>query len=161
MLEAANGPRIQTLATPISVVEAVERILGARFTIDVAAEPATAKAPMFFTVNDNGLAQLWHGLCWCNPPYKSIDPWVRKAHSEAEAGRAQTVMLLPARTSTEWFSFCRRLERQGKCALAFPRGRIHFEGSGSAPYEHSVFVGMGSFTKLYRIEEVGTDFPTR
>lgn len=52
------------------------------FTVDVAASPANAKLPRFYTSEDDGLAQDWSGeRVWCNPPYSSIEPWAEKAHT--------------------------------------------------------------------------------
>lgn len=31
-----------------------------------------------FTVVDDGLAQPWRGVVWCNPPYSDVGPWCRK-----------------------------------------------------------------------------------
>src|SRR5690242_12651215 len=49
------------------------------FTMDVCATPASARAQRFFTRTDDGLAQLWEGVCWCAPPYSNPLPWVQKA----------------------------------------------------------------------------------
>jgi site-specific DNA-methyltransferase (adenine-specific) len=49
------------------------------FTMDVCATPDSARAPRFFTLADDGLAQLWEGVCWCAPPYSNPLPWVQKA----------------------------------------------------------------------------------
>ena len=163
MLEAAYaGSKNQNLATPWPVLRFIEQIIGRQFWLDVCAEPHTAKAPNYFTAEDDGLAadRIWAGLCWCNPPYKEIDAWVRKAASEMSAGRGQTVMLLPARTGLEWFLFCRRLERMGKATVAFYPKRIAFDGSGGAPYEYSAVIGLGdSFAGLTRLEERGAAAP--
>ncbi len=86
------------------------------FTLDVAASADNAKCAKFFTESDDGLRQDWSGLVWCNPPYSNIMPWVLKALSEADAGRARTVMLLPARTGAAWFY----------TALCSPLVTVHF-----------------------------------
>src|SRR5262249_7976971 len=58
------------------------------FTLDVCAQPVNAKCPRFFTPEDDGLAQPWEGVCWCNPPYGKnvIDPWIAKARQSAMRG---------------------------------------------------------------------------
>lgn len=52
------------------------------FDLDVAAAPHNAKAPKFYTLEDDGLAQPWTGNVWCNPPYSDLAAWVAKAWSE-------------------------------------------------------------------------------
>ena len=40
---------------------------------------------------------------WCNPPYSMTAAFVAKAAAEAEAGRAQTTLLLPSTTDVRWW----------------------------------------------------------
>lgn len=53
--------------------------LGLRFDIDVCAPTdrthCAVPAERFFTEADDGLAQDWDGLVWCNPPYSNPTPW--------------------------------------------------------------------------------------
>lgn len=53
--------------------------LGLTFDIDVCAprntDHRTAPARAYFTEDDDGLAQAWHGLTWCNPPYSKPEAW--------------------------------------------------------------------------------------
>ena len=94
------------------------------FTCDVASTDANAKCTEHFTKVDDGLAQVWSGVCWCNPPYgREMPRWIRKARSEAAAGRATTVLLIPARTNTAWWH-----EDCMKGEVRFIRGRPRFNG---------------------------------
>ena len=95
-----------------------------RFDVDVCALPGNAKLPRFYTPEQDGLAQPWAGVCWCNPPYgREMPRWIRKARSEAETGRATTVLLVPARTNTAWWhDDCMKGE------VRFIRGRPRFNG---------------------------------
>lgn len=56
--------------------------LGLRFDLDVCAPVdrtnAAVPADRFFTLEDDGLAQPWDGLVWCNPPYSDPEPWARR-----------------------------------------------------------------------------------
>lgn len=74
-----------------------------RFTVDAAASRANAKCPRYWTEEDNGLAQPWEReRIWCNPPFSSIAPWVRKAWSATDA--ELVVMIIPAnRTERDWW----------------------------------------------------------
>jgi hypothetical protein len=52
----------------------------------------TVRATRYYTKHDNGLAQLWHGRCWLNPPYSQplisrfVDKsgWFHAAGAEAD-----------------------------------------------------------------------------
>lgn len=46
--------------------------------MDVAAPPGGVPwvpADRSYSVEDDGLAQPWYGLVWCNPPYSAPTPW--------------------------------------------------------------------------------------
>lgn len=53
--------------------------LGITFDADVCAPRnaahRTAPATIYYTEDDDGLAQEWRGLVWCNPPYSTPEPW--------------------------------------------------------------------------------------
>lgn len=109
------------------------------FTLDAAALPENAKCTQYFTPEDDGLNQPWPGCVFCNPPYgRQIGKWVRKGFREFLDGNASAVvMLLPARTDTQWFHdyIYRRAE------IRFLRGRLKFSGSAnSAPFPSMVVI---------------------
>ena len=63
--------------TPPEVFEA----MGVMFDIDVAAPSGGVPwipCKRYFTENDDGLAQDWHGFVWCNPPYSAPTRWLDK-----------------------------------------------------------------------------------
>ena len=77
------------------------------FTLDAAADEQNARAAKFFTESDDGLRQDWGTeTVWLNPPYGAhagkLSDWVSKA-ADAATGGATVVMLIPARTNTNWF----------------------------------------------------------
>lgn len=101
------------------------------FTIDLAADATNAKCNAYFTAEEDALSRAeWHGVCWLNPPYGSqtsrLSKWVQKAFLEAQTKSDCTVvMLLPARTNTEWWhEFCMRAAE-----IRFIRGRPKFGDS--------------------------------
>lgn len=52
--------------------------MGLRFDLDVAAPPGGpwhVPCDRWYTAQDDGLAQPWDGLVWCNPPYSSYWSW--------------------------------------------------------------------------------------
>ena len=91
------------------------------FTLDVCALPENAKCKQFFTPEQDGLKQLWRGMCWMNPPYgRTIGAWVRKAYESSLIG-ATIVCLIPSRTDTKWWhEYCVKGE------IEFIKGRLKF-----------------------------------
>ena len=105
-----------------------------KFTTDVCATRSNAKCKHFYSPEQNGLAQKWEGVCWCNPPYgREIKNWVKKA-SKADC---TVVMLLPARTDTSWFHDY-ILDR---AEIRFIRGRIKFSNAkDNAPFPNMIVI---------------------
>jgi len=110
------------------------------FDVDVCALPENAKAPAYFTPDDDGLKQEWRGRCWMNPPYgRGIGDWMRKAYEASQAG-AKVVCLVPARTDTAWWH-----DYAAKGSVTFIRGRIKFgEATSNAPFPSALVVFSGS-----------------
>lgn len=112
------------------------------FTLDVCATPANAKCARFFTPEQDGLAQVWAGTCWMNPPYgRAIGRWIRKAYECAQAG-VTVVCLVPARTDTAWWH---DYVMHGE--IEYLRGRVYFtDGAGKrgrAPFPSAIVVFLG------------------
>lgn len=115
--------------TPPEIVEGMAREFGP-FTLDPCCRPHTAKAPTFYTKNEDGLTQPWHGRVWLNPPYSDPGPWLKKAIEETTSGRAQLVVaLVPASTDTRWFHDY----VLGRAEVRFRKGRIKFHGWQNTP----------------------------
>jgi phage N-6-adenine-methyltransferase len=104
------------------------------FTLDVCATPENAKCPTFYTVADDGLAQPWDGVIWCNPPYgKPIARWLAKANEAAKAG-ATVVCLVPVRTDSRWWH-----DHVAMHEVEFLPGRLRFVGrKHRAPFASAV-----------------------
>ena len=130
--EVMFSSRTDMWETPAAFFRALDAEF--HFTLDVCAVPENAKCKVFYTPEQDGLAQNWGGCCWCNPPYgREIGKWVKKA-AEAEC---TVVMLLPARTDTAWFHDY----IYGKSEIRFVRGRLKFGGSkNSAPFPSMVVI---------------------
>lgn len=55
--------------------------MGLQFDLDVASPiggPWHVPAAEWFTAEDDGLQQPWHGTVWCNPPYSNYLPWAER-----------------------------------------------------------------------------------
>ncbi len=88
--------------TPMSIFKVLDNEF--HFTLDVAASAKNAKCERYFTKEQNGLAQEWSGVCWCNPPYgREAKDWIIKAYNSAIEGKATTVLLVPARVNADYF----------------------------------------------------------
>lgn len=110
------------------------------FALDAAATDKTAKCPLYFTPETDGLKSSWdvHGAVFCNPPYgREIGKWVRKAYEEAQKGTT-IVLLIPARTDTSYF----HEYIYGKAELRFIRGRLRFTDSDGNPADPAPFPSM-------------------
>jgi len=107
------------------------------FTVDVCAEPETAKLPRFWTAQDNALWQRWATeTCWMNPPYSEVDRWMARAVEASEAG-ATVVALVPSRTDTRWWHDYAMKASE----IRFLRGRLKFgDAVNSAPFPSVVLV---------------------
>lgn len=129
--------------TPGKIIERVEGVFG---EIDLdpcsnSSERATANVPAgaYWTKDDNGLAQAWHGKVYMNPPYgDEIPAWVERLVNAYTAGEIiEGIALLPARTDTAWF------QPLFDYPICFVRGRLKFSGAeNSAPFPSAVvYVG--------------------
>ncbi len=124
-------------ATPPEFFAGVSKRWGP-FDLDVCASRENTKAPMWWSLEDDGLSEPWNGRVWMNPPYgrgpNGVARWVQRAAETAWSGaaripgqpksRSQVVALLPARTDTYWWQrWVMRAER-----VFLVEGRLRFLG---------------------------------
>jgi phage N-6-adenine-methyltransferase len=105
------------------------------FTLDPCATAENTKCELFFTEEQNGLAQCWYShRVFMNPPYgREIYAWTNKAKTSAQYG-ALVVGLLPASTDLKWWHEDVVAPR---AELRWIRGRVRFLTGG--PYRASGF----------------------
>lgn len=128
--------------TPEHIVSRVIQVLG---TIDLDPCSNSHTSPIVpalkhFTQTDNGLAHLWHGRVYMNPPYgRVIAKWISHLATCYRAGHVtEAIALTPSRTDTKWF---RALH---PAALCFIAGRLQFSNYGdNAPFP-SVAIYLGN-----------------
>jgi ParB family chromosome partitioning protein len=139
--------------TPIVYIEAARLALGA-IDLDPASHAyaqAYVRAEAFHTVEDDGLAQEWHGRVWLNPPYgrEVIGLFVNKLIEELGNGRTTAaIMLTHNYTDTEWFHAAARYAT----ALCFTLGRVKFvdsNGEPANPTQGQVFFYYGADTARF------------
>ena len=111
------------------------------FDLDPAASAATAQAPTFYTIYDDGLGQRWKGRVWMNPPYSDVGQWMAKAAAEVAIGNAELVVcLVPARVDARWY---RAATTVASVVRILPQ-RVKFGSlSDSAPFPSAIIV-LGS-----------------
>lgn len=124
--------------TPKAILEAVVECLGGIDLDPCSNSHCSPNVPAthHFTQEDNGLAQVWKGRVFMNPPYgNEVGPWVEKLVSEHEAGNVTAaISLVASRTDTQWF---KRLRDYPCC---FVEGRLKFVGSkDAAPFPSAIF----------------------
>lgn len=95
--------------------------LGLRFDLDPCAPPGGLPwipAAAFYSRDDDGLAQSWHGRVWLNPPYgRGIEQWMRRL-----AAHGDGIALVHRRTDTVWW----REAIGAASAVCFVAGRVRF-----------------------------------
>jgi phage N-6-adenine-methyltransferase len=145
VLESRNGTvpvkvyhtsKSDLYSTPMALFTKLDQEFG--FDLDVAATPKNAKCPVYFTADDDGLAQQWFGKVFMNCPYSQVSVWIQKLLKELVVGRIQVgVALTAARPDTAWF----QTVASYACEIRFLKGRLTFEGqSNAAPFPSVVLV---------------------
>jgi hypothetical protein len=140
--------------TPTEFIEAARTVMDGIDLDPASNESANAvvQADRFYSIDDDGLTQPWHGRIWMNPPYGGslIGKFVDKLVEEHEAGRTtQAVVLVNNGTETGWF------QKLWKCstAVCFPAGRIRFWYPGRpslSPLQGQVFLYLGPDPDQFR-----------
>ena len=137
--------------TPTEVMVAAREVLG---QIDL--DPASCEtanehvgAKQFFTAEDNGLEQDWHGNVWLNPPYSypAVEHFCKKAISEYQCGNIdQCIVLVNNCTDAKWF-----MELANNFPMAFSVGRLKFWNPGHrcAARQGQAFFYLGQNKKAF------------
>ena len=121
------------------------------------------RADRFFTIEDNGLHQEWHGNVWLNPPYAqpNIALFASKMVAEFRSGRVKAaVMLTHNYTDTKWFHELLAAAN----AICFTRGRIGFvnaDGSTGPPTQGQAFFYFGDATARFAARFAAVGFVLR
>ena len=141
------GDSVQNVETPFPFVRSVEILLDAPIEWDLAATVHNTKAPRFISPMENSLEQNWKEivgdkLCWLNPPFGKIAPWVVKCCEQ----KVRVVVLLPASVGTNWFAdFVHK-----HADVYFIRPRLVFVGQID-PYPKDLMICVyGSIQRIYQ-----------
>jgi phage N-6-adenine-methyltransferase len=133
--------------TPSVYIEAAREVLG---NIDL--DPCSTtqaneiiQADEYFTKEENGLLQEWHGRVWMHPPYTNmlIERFIRKMLLSYKDGEVEEAVILTNNaTETAWF---RKVVNVAPC-MVFVTGRIDFinpEGGIMKPLLGQVVIYLG------------------
>ena len=131
--------------TPSEFIEAAREVMG-NIDLDPASSAManeTVKADTYYTVEDDGLSQVWFGNVWMNPPYSTdcLSKFVDKLIYELPH-IDQACVLVNNATETEWFW---KLISAASC-VCFPRRRIQFsmpDGKTGSPLQGQAVIYIG------------------
>lgn len=135
--------------TPAVYIEAAREAMGSIDTDPASCEHAnkTVRAGVYYSIDDDGLAQEWRGNVWMNPPYSGglVAKFAEKLNEQVEAGNATSaVVLVNNATETQWFAaMCKHAS-----AIIFPTGRIRFlsvRGEEGTPLQGQAFIYAGNY----------------
>ena len=133
----ARGKSKQDYATPADFITAVEKRFG-RPTWDLAADASNTKAPNWFDLEHDSLAQEWDkltGLLWLNPPFANIAPWAKKCAETLDKNCDTKILFLtPASVGSNWW----RDYVHRKAFVFFLNGRLCFDGVAGFPKDCSL-----------------------
>ena len=136
--------------TPPEYIEAARAVMGGIDCDPASSEIAnrTVKATTFYTIDDDGLRQRWHGRVWMNPPYSQphIANFADALIEHLDDAVTEAIVLVNNATETGWFQSL--LSRAS--AACFLRGRIKYltpQGiPANAPLQGQVILYYGKDT---------------
>lgn len=153
------GRSKQDYGTPWAFVRAVEARFGP-IAVDLAASAGNAKAPIFFSEEQNSLSIPWAvethckgANLWLNPPFADIAPWAAKCAHESVRRHGLIFLLTPASIGCNWFAEHVR----GKAIVLGISPRLTFEGTND-PYPKDLMLSVFGYG-LYGFDTWRWDTP--
>jgi hypothetical protein len=147
--------------TPIEILDRVRKTFGGKIDLDPAScEEANknVKASKFFTKEENGLCQKWHGKVFLNPPYgrdrkNGQAAWSKRMISAYDSEEIEEgILLVNSATGNKWFKPLK--ER----LICFPDFRIKFLSEGKDDPTHSnaiIYFGKNEESFISAFEDLG------
>ncbi len=120
--------------TPKPFIDSARKMMGSIDCDPASSEIAnkTVNASEYFTIDNNGLNQKWHGNVWMNPPYSQpeIKEFSYAVVDKYDSGKIQQAcVLVNNATETETFQ---KMVRSAS-AICFPKGRIKYNDKDGNP----------------------------
>lgn len=160
LLKLANGAHVSNNSgnsewyTPKEYADAVHEVMGFIDTDPCSCEVANevVRAETYYTAEQDGLQQEWHGCVYVNPPYGdgTVEEFAVKLMLELDEGRTtQAIFLVNNCTETRWFQtlICHA------AAVCFPCGRISFwspERPSKTPLQGQAILYFGQNAKRFK-----------
>lgn len=96
------------------------------FTTDVCCSKTNIPASIhYFDGITDGLKEIWKGICWLNPPYKTMVDWIKQAYFCACEGKSCEVWaIVPARTETVFWK--KYISENPDCFVVFLKKELCF-----------------------------------
>ena len=145
------------------ILERARKVFGGIIDLDPASHAVAnreVRARNFYSKEDDGLAKLWHGHVWVNPPFSDWKHWAPKIAAEWKSGRIREMCVLAATRTISALQFSPVHETA--TAVCFMRGRIRFWGdqAGPSPDDGHVVFYFGNNIPRFRehFSELGTIF---
>jgi ParB family chromosome partitioning protein len=139
--------------TPPQFIESARAVMDSIDLDPASSEIAnrTVKAEKYYSKEDNGLGQQWHGNIWMNPPYAQplMSQFAEAVAAKYESGEIdQAIVLVNNATETQWW------QRMASCssAVCFPKTRIKFlrpNGNTGAPLQGQTILYFGKYETAF------------
>jgi len=126
-LRLDGAPQTQKTSDDCYTPKWIFDALDLTFDLDVACPPEGpihVPAKNWYTAEDDGLAQPWHGRVWMNPPYSKPTPWIARWIEHANG-----IALVPSSKSKWWQSLWE------SNAAAVYIGQVSFVRPGTKPFD--------------------------
>jgi len=110
--------------TPSELFKNLDSFVGG-FDIDLCASQENALVDKFYTKRDNCLTREWKGLCFCNPPYSHISPFLKHAIGEVYSNDCEVWFLIPSKFEQYVHEYIFKMDNWIK-NIYFINGRLSF-----------------------------------
>ena len=133
--------------TPSEYIKSARKVLGSIDLDPASSELANTvvKATKYYTIEDDGLIQDWHGKVYMNPPYATdlISPFIDKLIEFYEREQVnEAIVLVNNATETKWFQSLASIA----ISVCFPTGRVKYwcaDGQRGGPLQGQAILYVG------------------
>ena len=144
----------QDWGTPRAFLEWLETDRSWTPNLDAAASIRNAKAPHFFTEDDDSLSKDWFGDVWLNTPFgNELPKFMKKCAEQIKRKEVWSIMvLIPARTDTKWFH---EIVMPHAYLIYLIKGRFNFRVDNAVEGANAPFPSMLVLYRKHRLPDAG------